>query len=80
MKIKGSQVVELQISEDEQARICRAYLYKKFKWQNDYFIEDGFVKRNKTYYGSHSFNVPEVVREAQEFDYFVAGVIKNLSY
>jgi hypothetical protein len=76
--IKGSQLVDLTISEEEHLRVTIAYLFKKFNWQHGYYIEDGKVKRNKVYYGSHSFAQIEVVREAEEIDYFVAGVLKKI--
>jgi len=66
--IRGSHSMELKISEEEHRRAAITYIFKKFNWQYGYYIEDDKVKRNKVYYGSHSFSLPESIRDANKID------------
>ena len=43
MIIKGKQEVEVEISEAQRYLIAVDYICEKFKWDSDYFIEDGWV-------------------------------------
>lgn len=78
MKIFGDLPVEINVSEREQKRIFFDFLYKKFNWGKDFFIEDGKVFESVEYHTSHSWFGKEFRREASELDCSVAEIIKHL--
>jgi hypothetical protein len=45
MKIIGTKYVEVDIDEHTQTNIMFARLGKLLNWHSDYYIEDGYVKR-----------------------------------
>jgi len=79
MEIHATQHLKVQISDQEQKRIVLEYFYSKFKWKKDYFIKNGQVMEDVEYSTSHRWTDEEFVREAQEDDYFVAGIIKLIN-
>jgi hypothetical protein len=79
MKIKGTQNLELEISVEEQKRICLEFLYENFNWQNNYFFgDDGKVYCPQTFYSSHSFNSDIFIREATDDDKILASLILKI--
>jgi hypothetical protein len=76
MEINVIQHVKACISSEQQKRITLQYLYLNFKWSKNHFIKDGSVMQDVEYATSHRWTEEKFVREAEEDDYFVAGIIK----
>jgi hemerythrin len=79
MEINITQYTKACISTEEQKRITLDYLYRNFRWSKNHFIEDEQVMKKMEYATSHPWTEEEFVREAQEDDYFVAGLIKLIN-
>lgn len=76
MEIHATQYLKVHISDHEQQRIVLDYLYKHFKWGENFYIKDGNVMECVEHCGSHCWDEQEFRREATDEDYFVAGIIK----
>ena len=80
MKIKGTQILELEIPAEEQKRVCLEFLYKNFAWGEGYFVNESnnHIYCPKTFYSSHSFNSDVFIREADNFDKNLYELIKMI--
>lgn len=79
MKLKANIPYEVEIGEDEQKRICLAYLYNTFNWKSTYSIIDEKVHEKVTkYHHSKSWYEHEYVRDATDDDYNIASIISKL--
>jgi tRNA(Phe) wybutosine-synthesizing methylase Tyw3 len=78
MKITGNQKVEIEISEPQRHVIAVDYISEIFKWDSDYFIEEGWVMKRETAYTSHSFEVKNKVRAATKVDQCLYDIFKTL--
>lgn len=79
-KFEVSQKIEVFLNEEQQKNITLDFIFNKFNWRENYNIKNGKVVVIKTYHGSHSWSQEEVVRDALEIDYFVAGLIKRIKF
>jgi hypothetical protein len=79
MKINVTSVMEVEISESEQKNICLDYLYKSFNWKPQFKIVDEQIIETVVMGGSHSWYDIRVIRQAEEKDYFVAGVLNLIN-
>ena len=78
MKVKGYLPTEIEIGELEQKRVCLEYLYRKFNWSANHFIENGIVYKSENFATSHSWNQNIVVREASNLDFFIDEAVKKI--
>ena len=78
MKIIGKQQVEIEISEGQRHLIALDYISEVFKWDADYFIEDGWVIKREIAHTSHSFELKNKVREATKKDQCLYDIFKTL--
>jgi hypothetical protein len=78
MKINAAVNMDVEISNAQQKQICLSYLYDFFQWKFNYDIFDENVVETVLMGGSHSWSDTRIVREADEKDYFICGVLKLL--
>lgn len=79
MKISATQNLELEITQEEQKRICLEFLYQKFNWKSNYFLgNDGKIYCPQTFYSSHSFSNDVLIREATDDDGVLAHLILKI--
>ena len=78
MKITGKQTVEIEISEGQRHLIALDYMSEVFKWNSDYFIEEGWVIKRDIAHTSHSFEIKNKVREACKQDQCLYDIFKVL--
>ncbi len=71
--------VSITISPEDEKQIALEYLCKEFDWSKDHFIEDGKVKQRVTKHTTHSWEVVETVREADELDKSVDFIVRSLN-
>ncbi len=78
MKIKAKQEVEVEITEIQKYLITIDFLCEVFDWDEDFFIEEGWLCKREMAYGSHSFQRTVKVREVTKKDQCVYDLFKDL--
>lgn len=72
--------VEVEIDEFKQKDITFTYLEKLFNWDREFFIEDGRVKKKRVCYSSHSFEMYDLVRLANEEDIYAEKLFNKIKH
>lgn len=78
MKIKILEEREVVVSDAEQKRIALDFIYKKFNWGANYFIEDNFVFDLVDGATSHSFKYKNFLRNATPLDFQVEKIVSEI--
>ena len=78
MKIKAKQEVEVEITEIQRYLITIDFLCEVFKWDQDFFIEEGWLCKREMAHSSHSFQRTLKVREVTKKDQCVYDLFKEL--
>lgn len=78
MRVYVNVPVEVSLDEETQKEACFRYLFSKLNWGKDFYIENGFVKEDVEYHGSHSWSETEVRRKASPLDEAVNLIIEEL--
>ena len=78
MKIKAKQEVEVEISDIQRYLITIDFLCETLDWDEDFFIEDGWLCKREMIQTSHSFNRTLKVREVTKKDQCVYDIFKEL--
>lgn len=81
MIVRNHKVVQYQditLTDEEVNKIFLQKLYRLFKWNEDYFIEDGNVVEYREVYTSHRFDMKEIIRPATREDYDALETINNI--
>ena len=78
MKITVCHDIDIELSEEQQKKVCISYVREKFGFNCKTFIDDGFVYEKKGFHTSHYWESIETVRKATPQDYVVEAFLKTL--
>ena len=78
MKIKLNQLIEVDLTSEQQKQIAYVFLQGKYDWSPDYIVRDDKIFWPRTRYSSHSWIEDVYIRDATEIDLFLANIFKNV--
>lgn len=82
MKICATQSVDVEISKQEQKKICLNYIYELFEWDPDWMLEVEcgitYIFLNQRGVSMHLRGYYDRVREATENDAIIYSLINKI--
>lgn len=79
MVLKATQEVSVNLDKSQQKLVTVEYLCEQADWKTSYYIneDDGWVYDDRECHTTHSFNIQQKVRVANNEDRLINKIFKN---